>query len=163
MSSITKLLATMAVLLSISNAGAQENELGLPNPAMADLPYLIHASRIVATERSEATETTRKNEVIYTVPGASSPVKTPLASPEFLFLSEATDPNDLTFFRFESKGGQRELLFRKKKKVLARMIRLTVFPVKDKLFKVRVDESLASGEYCLTPNGSDAVFCFGVF
>jgi hypothetical protein len=163
MSSIEKWFGTMAVLLLISSAAAQQNKLGLPNPDKADLPYLIHASRIVAAERSEAGEVTNKNELIYTVPGVSSPVKTPLASPEFLFLSETIDPHDLTFFRFESKGGRRELLFQKKKKVVARTIRLTVFPVEERLFKVRVDESLQSGEYCLTPNGTNAVFCFGVF
>ena len=160
---LSRLLAITGLLLLISTAVAQENELGLPKPDKADVPYLIHASRIVATEQSQATEITRKNELIYTVPGASSPVKTPLASPEFLFLSENIQPNELTFFRFVSKGAQRELPFRKKRKVLARQIRLSVFPVKDNLVRIRVDESLSSGEYCLTPNGSNAVFCFGVF
>jgi len=158
---LSYLLAVIASL-SITTAVAQD-DFNLPTPEKTDVPYLIHASRIVATEQSQATEVTRKKEMIYTVPGANSPVKTPLASPEFLFLSESIGPNDLTFFRFEPKGGQRELLFRKKKKVLARQIRLSVFPIKDNLSKVRVDESLTSGEYCLTPNGSNAVFCFGIF
>lgn len=159
----THRLAIVLLFIVSAVAPAQENKLGLPNPDKPDVPYLIHASRIVETEQSQATEVTRKNEKYYTVPGAGSPVTTPLASPEFLFLSETIDPTDLTLVRFTPKGGQRELLFQKKKKVLARLIRLDVFPVEENLSRVRVDESLASGEYCLTPNGSNAVFCFNVF
>lgn len=151
------------LLLFAAVTPAQENKLGLPNPDKPDVPYIIHASRIVETEQSQATEVTRKNEKYYTVPGAGSPVTTPLASPEFLFLSETISPTDLTLVQFTSKGGQRELLFQKKKKILARLIRLDVFPVEENLSRVRVDESLESGEYCLTPNGSNAVFCFNVF
>ena len=157
------LIKIVPFLLLAASAGAQENKLGLPNPDKSDVPYIIHASRIVETEQSQATENTRKNELIYTVPGAGSPVTTPLASPEFLFRYETINPSDLTLFQLIPKNGRRELLFRKKKKILARQIRLDVFPVKENLVRVRVDESLANGEYCLTPNGSNAVFCFNVF
>jgi hypothetical protein len=37
-----------------------------------------------------------------------------------------------------------------------------VFRVHDKVFKIRVDESLESGQYCLSPEGANTVFCFGV-
>ena len=157
------LITIVPLLLLASSAAAQENKLGLPDPAKPDVPYLIHASRIVETEQSQATEATRKNELVYTVPGAGSPVTTPLASPEFLFRYETINPSDLTLFQLIPKNGRRELLFRKKKKILAQQIRLDVFPVQDNLVRVRVDESLANGEYCLTPNGSNAVFCFNVF
>jgi hypothetical protein len=149
--------------LALAASAAQANKTGLPNPEEADLPYLIHASSLLATERSEVREETRKKERYYTLPGAASPAQTPLASPEFLFRSEKIDPKDLQLYPFTSKGGRRELLFQKKKKFVSRAIRLSVYPVDGELVKIRVDESLPPGQYCLTPPGSNTVFCFAVF
>jgi hypothetical protein len=141
---------------------AAYGQANLPAPGKPDVPYLIHASSLVETEQSTATEETRKNDVLYVVPGAAAGVTTPLAGPEFLFRSESIDPNDFQLYRLESKNGRRELLFRRKKKILAEAIRVTVFPLEDGLTRIRVYESLTAGEYCLTPSGSNAVFCFTV-
>ncbi len=135
----------------------------LPSPEKADVLYLIHATSLVETEQAEAKEEERKEEFLYVVAGAASSVKTPLAGPEFLLRPEKLDPGEIQLFRLESKNGRRELLFRKKKKILAEPLHVSVFPLQEGLVKIRVDESLSPGEYSLTPSGSNAVFCFAVY
>ncbi len=151
------LFATLVV------AGLLQGQSGLPSPGKADVPYLIHATNLIETEQSEAKEEERKDEFLFVIPGAASGVKTPLAGPEFLLRTENLDPGEIQLFRLESKNGRRELLYRKKKKILADPLHVSVFPVSEGLVKIRVDESLPAGEYSLTPNGSNAVFCFAVY
>ena len=45
----------------------------------------------------------------------------------------------------------------------ARPRRLNVTPLGGDLYKIEVDESLENGEYGLTPEDSNQVFCFQVF
>jgi hypothetical protein len=135
-----------------------------PRPSKPDLVYLLHADNLVATEAVEAKEETRKDDILYVVPGAASPVKTPLASPILLVQAEKLQPERLQLFKLESKGGQREVLFSRKKKVTARPLIITVTRLSsDNLFKIEVDQSLENGEYSLTPEGSNQVFCFSVY
>jgi hypothetical protein len=134
-----------------------------PAPSKPDVPYLIHAANLIETEQETAVEETRKDDMLYVVPGAASTVKTPLAGPEFMFRSESIDPDNFQLYRLESKNGRRELLFRHKKKILADAIRITVFPMDEGLARIRVYESLTAGEYCLTPSDSNTVFCFTVY
>ena len=135
----------------------------LPVPAKSDVPYIIHAASLVETEQSEANEEAHKNERLYVVPGVVSGARTPLAGPEFLFQSESINPHDLELYRFELKNGRRELLFQRKRKILAEPLRITVFPMNEDLVRIRVYESSSTGEYCLTPNSSNTVFCFTVY
>lgn len=135
----------------------------LPPPEKPDTPYIIHATTLVETERNEARQEQRKKELYYYVEGASSGVVTPLASPEFLFRSQEIEPRALRLFGFEAVKGRRELLFQKKDKILARpKIFKVVGEEGDGVYRLRADEFLTAGEYCLTPDGSDAVFCFTV-
>jgi hypothetical protein len=134
-----------------------------PRPQKADLPYLVHADDLIATESTQAKQEDRKGETIYTIEGASSAARTPLASPSFLMQQEEVEANKLQLYKLESKGGQREILFAKKKKQLARPIRLHVTKVEDNLYRIEVDEILDNGEYSLTPEGSNQVFCFEVY
>jgi hypothetical protein len=90
-------------------------------------------------------------------------VRTPLASPEFLFDSDKIRPSALQLYRFESSKGKREILIQKKKKWVAEALPLTLFPVEGSVTRLRVNTGLSEGEYCLTPEGSDDVFCFAVF
>ena len=108
-----RLLALLA-LCALTLAGQSEgrNKLGLPNPAKQDIPYLIQASEIHELEQTEATPEEVKNQMRYWMAGTASAVKTPLASPEFLFDSKDIDPRDLSLYRFEVVKGRRELLFR---------------------------------------------------
>jgi hypothetical protein len=134
-----------------------------PQPGKADLPYLIHADVLVPTEATEAKEETRKDDIIYVIDGATSSVATPLASPAFLIRADQLAPDKLEVYKVESKGGRREILFSHKKKQVARPVRCTASRVGDDLYKLEVDDSLAVGEYSITPNGSNQVFCFRVF
>ena len=63
----------------------------------------------------------------------------------------------------ESKNGRREVLFSHKKKQVARPLSATASRVGDDLYKLEVDVSLGKGEYSITPNGSNQVFCFRVY
>jgi len=156
------LLASLLAAIPLAAQSPAKNKSGLPDPAKGDVPYLMHADQLLEAESGEAKEETRKDEQLYTVAGASSPLKTPLAGPEFLFRSENLPPDKLQLYKMESKGGRREVVVVRKKKPVAKPILLSVFRVQAKTFKIRVDESLEAGEYCLSPDGSNAVFCFAV-
>ena len=134
-----------------------------PQPEKADLPYLIHADVLVPTEATEAKEESRKDDIIYVIDGATSSAATPLASPAFLVRADQLVPDKLEVYKVESKNGHREILFSHKKKQVARPVRCTASRVGDDLYKLEVDESLGAGEYSITPNGSNQVFCFRVY
>lgn len=133
-------------------------------PPKPDMPYLVHADNLVPTEVGEAKEQSRKDDILYVIPGASSTARTPLASPLFLFQSKNIAVEKLQLYKLEVKDGQRQVLFSHKKKVTARPIRIEVNRVSsDNLYRIEVDESLEPGEYSLTPDGTNEVFCFQVF
>ncbi|HLY19049.1 MAG TPA: hypothetical protein VKR61_17585 [Bryobacteraceae bacterium] len=134
-----------------------------PRPPKPDLPYLLHADTLVATEAAEAKQEERKNEVTYVIPGANSTARTPLASPIFLLLTDELQADRMQVFRLQSKGGQREVLFTRKKKQVARPIRVNVTRLDDNLYKIEVDELLENGEYSLSPSDSNKVFCFQIY
>ena len=157
------LARNLVVLAFFLLAFAARGQQRPPAPPKPDLPYIIHATNLVETESSRAIEQTTKNEQWYFVEGASSGVETPMARPEFLLKSENLDPDSLELYRFEPKNGKREILIRKKKKVIARPYFLSFETVEPGVFRIRVDDVLDNGEYCLTPNGSDSVFCFTVY
>jgi len=135
-----------------------------PRPAKPDVPYLVHADNLVATEVAEAKEEKRKDDLLYVVAGAASPVKTPLAAPILLMQAEKLQPERLQLFKLDSKGGQREILFSRKKRQTAKPLIITVNRVSsDNLYKIEVNQSLENGEYSLSPDGSNQVFCFAVY
>jgi hypothetical protein len=134
-----------------------------PRPAKPDLPYLLHADNMVETEATEAKEEKRKDDMAYIVAGAASSAKTPLAAPAFLFQAGQIAADKIQLYRFEVKNGHREVFFSHKGKGSARARRINVNPLGDGLFKIEVDESLENGEYGLTPEGSNQVFCFQVY
>jgi hypothetical protein len=134
-----------------------------PRPPKTDLPYLMHADNLVPTESTEAKQEERKNEVTYVIAGANSSARTPLSSPAFLFQSEEISADHLQLYKLQSKGGQREILFSRKGKRLARPFRLNVTHLEGTLYKLEVDEILENGEYSLTPDSSNQVFCFQVY
>jgi len=137
----------------------------LPNPPKKDTPYLIHATNLLETETNQATEASDKKAQIYWVPGAASSARTPLGFPEFLFAQDQVDARSLRLYAFERVDGRREVLVRKKKKIVVQAYYVDVIPQGEGLFKLRVDSSLTPGEYCLTPDGeqgSNTVYCFAV-
>ena len=129
-----------------------------PRPPKPDIPYLLHADNLVEPEVGEAKEQNKKDEITYVISGASSSVKTPLLQADKL------TPEKLQLFKLETKNGQREVQFSRKKKQTAKPHRLSFTRLtSDNLYRIEVDESLENGEYSLTPDGTNQVFCFQVF
>ena len=156
------LLALVTLLAQLPIYGQSSLSSTPPEPPKADVPYLIHANNLVETEQSQAVEQSSKKEQTYYVPGATSGVQTPMAGPEFLLKVENLDPDQLQLYRFESRNGRREILIRKKKKIVAKAYYTSTTRVSPDVFRIRTDQFLENGEYCLTPSGSHAVFCFTV-
>ena len=97
-------------------------------------------------------------------PGASSPVKTPLAEPIFLIKTDKLAVDKLAAFKLDVKNGQREVVISAKKlKNMKPPIHLTVTRLDDRLYRVEVDEVLENGEYSLSPDGSDETFSFQIY
>jgi hypothetical protein len=132
-----------------------------PRPPKPDLPYIKHADHLVATEAVMAKEEKRTNETVYTMEGANSSTKTPLALPVFLILSDKLDPDRFGLYRLESKDGHREVVFNDKKQPEA--IRIQVKRLEGNLYRIEVGDGLDPGEYALSPEGSNRAFCFQIF
>jgi hypothetical protein len=153
-------LLVLAAVFAAS-ALAEDSEI---TPGKADVPYLLHAGSLVEMTGVQAGEEKKKNETTFFVPGTASTVRTPLAGPEFMLLSESLDPNVLRLYSFEVRNGRRQITFNEKKRKQNPVpIIVSVFPVSKGLYKIRVDESLERGEYGLTPDDSNDVFCFAVY
>jgi hypothetical protein len=153
---------TLPFLVLAALAAAQPKYTG-PRPSKPDLPYLKHAATLVPTEVSEAKEEKqKKDEILYVVEGAASTAKTPLASPIFLLQAEKLIPDRLGLYKFEVRNGRREILFGPKKQPRAYRIEVTRL-TSDNLYRLEVDESLEAGEYSISPEGSNQVFCFAVY
>jgi hypothetical protein len=162
--SIATLAAALLVLAALP-AAAQKKYNG-PRPPKPDVPFLVHANQLIPVETGNAREAQGKSETNYSVAGASSPTRTPIPEPVFLFQSDKINPERLSLFRMEVKGGQRTLALPsdpRRRKDSARPLFILVSPLENRLFKVEVNEPLDNGEYCLSPEGSNTVFCFSEF
>ncbi|MDQ6699721.1 MAG: hypothetical protein M3Z36_06015 [Acidobacteriota bacterium] len=135
-----------------------------PMPSKPDVPYLVHADTLVETESAEAKEqkAPKKEEITYIVPGANSAVKTPLASPILLFQTDKLSAEKLQMYKLEARNGNREITFSNKKKNTAKPVNISVNRVAEGLYRIEVTDSLPNGEYALTPEGSNQVFCFAI-
>lgn len=148
------------------NPGCLLGDIKVPEPPKPDLPYLVMADDLVPTEaltaQTENRNQGKKNrESTYSIPGEHAAAKTPLASPIFAFKRKDLDVERFEVYPFVLRNGHREVTFSSKKET-ARYT-LTVIKLSDDLYRLEVNESLPAGEYAITPNGSDQVFCFAVF
>ena len=135
-----------------------------PRPPKPDAPYLLHASNLVETEAGEAKEEKRKDGMAYVIAGASSPARTPMAEPIWLVAAEKLAVQKLQLYKLEVKGGQREVFFpQKKRKDGPRPLYLTFKQLAPGLYRLEASETLEIGEYSLTPEGANQVFCFQVY
>jgi hypothetical protein len=134
-----------------------------PRPPKPDLPYLKHATNLVPTEPSEAKEQKgKKDETTYVIPGAASTARTPLASPILILQTQKLNAQNLQLYRLESRNGRREITASPKKPM--QPLRMEVSRLDSNgLYKLEVIDSLEPGEYSLSPEGSNQVFCFQVF
>ena len=150
------------MLLALSAvAAAQSKKYDGPKPPKPDLPYLKHADNLIPTDSSEATEEKKKDNTLYIVQGAAATAQTPLASPILIMHADKLVPDRLGLYKMEVKSGRRELLSTRKKPL--RPIRMDVERLSGNVYKLEVHESLEPGEYSLSPEGSNKVFCFRVF
>src|SRR5580704_14755083 len=92
-----------------------ENYTG-PKPPKPDIPYLLHADKLTETEVTEAREESHKGESTYAIQGASSPARTPLAEPIFIFESKNINPEQMEAYRLEVKNGHREATVTQKRR-----------------------------------------------
>jgi hypothetical protein len=136
-----------------------------PRPPKPDVPFLLHASNLIPTEESEATEEKRKDNTANLILGATSPVRTPLAEPIFLIETRQLDATKIELFQMTVKNGKREVVFgskankddeKKRKRVLATRL-------EPGLFRIEASQILENGEYCLSPTDSQKVFCFQIY
>ena len=153
-------------VMALAAMGAMAQQRGRydgPKPPKADVPYLLHAVNLVSTEVADAREEKVKDGTLYSLPGASSPARTPLMEPIFLLAADKVIPEKLSCFKLEVKNGRRELLIPTKPKKDQRPIRLIVSRAGDNVYRVELAEPLENGEYVLSPDGSNQSFAFTVY
>jgi len=156
------MLCRFLLLVSVASFAVLAQEYAGPRPPKSDLPYLKHADNLLPTETSEAKEEKAKNgDIVYAIAGPNSSARTPLASPIFLLQTDKLIAGKLQLFKLVSRNGRREILFGAKKR--PQPIRMDLTRLDSNLYRVEVNESLAPGEYSITPEGSNQVFCFQVF
>jgi hypothetical protein len=134
-----------------------------PMPPKKDVPYLLHADNLVETEVANASQTSNKNDVVFSVAGETSPARTPLAEPIFLFAPDRLTPESLGLYRFDVSGGKRQISIGRKKGKGARVYHTSVRTLAPGLFRVEAAEYLENGEYSLSPEGENIAFCFTVY
>jgi hypothetical protein len=160
-----KLLPFFAVaLLACAGLVAQIKRYNGPRPDKADIPLLLQAGQLSEIENGEAQERPEKDATVYIVNGLASPVRTPVPEPTFLFKSDKINPERLSLFRMEIKNGNRFIAIpTNKSKKGPKPIFLMVNRLETGLWRVEVNEYLENGEYCLSPEGSNKVFCFSAY
>jgi hypothetical protein len=152
-----------ALLAGAAFAPAQEKYVG-PVPPKKDVPYLLHANKLVELDTGTAQPGERKDNTLYTVSGAGAQARTPMAEPVFLLDSAKIAADKLSLWRMTPKGGLRELEIPKKpKRDSPRPMRVNATRLSGNLYKVEAQEFLENGEYCLSPDGSNEAFCFAVY
>ncbi len=156
--SMSRRVWMLVVLAAVS--AAQSNKYDGPKPPKPDLPYIKHAGNLVPTDASEAKEEKKKDVTTYLIDGSTAKAQTPLASPIFIMQSDKLVADRMGLYKLEVKNGRRELVSSPKRPL--KPIRLEVNRLGGNIYKLEVDESLEPGEYSLSPEGSNLVFCFRV-
>ena len=161
---MSRVVACSFLAFALAAALPAQSRYDGPRPEKADLPYLLHARTLVETEPGEAVMSTDKRFTVYTVAGAASAVKTPVPEPIFLFKSERINADRLSLYKMTVERGSRVIRFPERPgKNTPKPVFLMVTPLEKGLFKVEVNEPIEDGEYCLTPDGENIVFCFTTY
>jgi hypothetical protein len=154
-------LCTLAILLSgFLIAGMEYTG---PRPPRKDTVYLVQADRLVPTDAGIARRQTAANGITYIVPGERSTARTPLASPTLVVEAGNLSADKLRLFRLDIRNGHRELNFHYKSRDGAFPLRAAIANLAAGLYRIDVLDSLPAGEYALSPDGANDVFCFEVF
>ena len=135
-----------------------------PHPPKTDTLYLLHAENLVELELVTAKQDSKKDDTVYSVPGTAATAKTPLAEPVFILKSDKLAPETVEMYKFDVKGGHRELtISQKRRRGGPRPVRVSVTKLEKGLFRIEASEVLENGEYGLSPSGSNQVFCFSIY
>ncbi len=135
-----------------------------PVPPKPDIPYLVHASNLIETEVAEARQENKKDDSKFSIAGASSPARTPLAEPIFLIDARQISPESLELYRLDVKGGNREISMNSSRRRGGNhALHLAVKQLTGHLYRIEADEPLENGEYALSPNGENRSFCFEIY
>lgn len=152
------------LVLLIASASVYSADYDGPRPPKPDVPYLLHASKLLETELAEAKEEQKKDDTTYIITGAASTAKTPMAEPIFIFESDKVAPEKLELYKLEVKNGHREITISpKKRRGGPRAYRMLVTRLSGRLYRIEASETLENGEYSLSPNDSNRVYCFEVY
>lgn len=155
-------LCSLLTFGSVLAAGAEKYS--GPRPPKADLPYLLHADNLLATETAVAKDETKKDTQVALIDGVASSAKTPLSEPIFIFRSDKIPADKMAAYKLEVKDGKRQVVVgAKKQKNVSRSIHLMVTRLDANLYRIEVDEPLEPGEYTLSPDGSNDTFSFAVY
>jgi hypothetical protein len=149
------------VLLVSMGIVAQDRYSG-PPPPKKDLPYIVNAGNLVETETGVAEPHDEPNQTTYVIAGAHSPAKTAASVPSLVIDVSKLDVESLQLYRVESQDGHRQITIPKRGKG-AQPVPMITTRLGGSLFSLRPGDNLPAGEYSLTPQGSNAVFCFAVF
>ena len=152
-----------AIVLTLTGALWAQSYSG-PRPPKKDMIYIVHADNLIPTETSDAKEEGKKGDSVYTLPGASSASRTPLAEPIFILDSDNIKADSVELYRMDVKSGHREVkVTGGSKRYGTKALRLQVTKLDRGLYKLEASETLEPGQYALLPTGSSHVFCFEVY
>jgi hypothetical protein len=152
------MLRKTAPLLALAALALAADRYTGPVPPKPDLPYLMHGANLVETETGQA----RQEKNNYVISGSSSPARTPLAEPIFIMDARDISPERLELAHLDVKGGNREVSLGGGRRRGGRL-HLAITPLGGHLYKIEADEPLENGQYALSPNGDNRVFCFEVY
>jgi hypothetical protein len=153
----------IAFAFAIAGCVAAADKYSGPVPPKPDIPYLLHASSLVETEVANAQQGKKSDQ--FTISGASSPARTPLAEPIFIIDARQVQPETFELYRLDVKGGNREVSLgsNNRRRGGSHALHLAVKPLGGHLFRVEVDEALENGEYALSPSNDNRAFCFEIY
>jgi hypothetical protein len=151
--------------LALSAAASAQDKYSGPKPAHKDLPYLLHGEKLIETEVQKASQSDSKQGQVFFVSGTTSPARTPLAEPIFIFSPDHFRAEQLGLFRFEVRNGRREVVIsgKHKRDDTEGVFHLSLRRLGEDLFRIEVSEMLNPGEYALSPEGDNTAFCFTVY
>jgi len=156
--------AILTVVWAASAAPVWAQKYSGPRPPKPDVLYLVHADTLVSTEVTEAKQETKKSDITYTIAGVSSPARTPLAEPIFIIESDKLQPSTFELYKMEVKSGHREVTMAlRRTRGGSKPLRLSVTRLDRGMYRVECDQEIENGQYAISPNGSNTVFCFEVY
>jgi hypothetical protein len=155
------LFGILPVCLAIAGQNASD-----PKPPKTDLPYLLEAEKLIATDGQPISRSGPKDDETISVKGTTSSARTPLPEPIFLFSPGQISANDFELIQFQVADGKRQ--WKKGQPANTgdepeQVLRLTVRPVREGVVRIEAAVMLNPGEFALLPRGKDIAFCFTVF